>query len=156
MIKSTYQVVINFMEHHKNEIVDGWYQKEYILTSEYQLRSNFKEFGNNIKDQVNYMFQQAIETNFTAASLQKLHYHFGEDRGALTTSLEDMRKMIFSYEEYLLRYLQQAKESNLLTISYKELFIFSIDIHNFFTASFEAILSGYMNFFISNIKDAFN
>lgn len=155
MIESTYQVIANFIEPHKNEIIEGWYQKEYILTKEYQLRSRYTEFGKNIKDQVHYMFQQAIEANFNAASLQKLHYQFGEDRAALSTSLEDMRKMIFSYEEYLLRYLQQAKEINLLTISYQKLFDFSIAIHSFFTLSFEAILSGYMNFFISNIRDAF-
>lgn len=100
MLETSHQVSANFIRLYKNELSDGSYQKEYILKAEYQLRSMFTAFRDNIKEQLHYMFQQAIDSNFDAATLQKLHYPFGEDRATLSTSLEDMRKMIFSYEEY--------------------------------------------------------
>ncbi|WP_413487654.1 hypothetical protein [Carnobacterium divergens] len=107
MLETSHQVSANFIGLYKNELSDGWYQKEYILKTEDQLRSIFTAFGDNIKDQLHYMFQQ-------------------------------------------------AKEADLLEISYRELLDFSIAIRHYFTMSFKAILSGYMNFFVTTIRDAFS
>lgn len=142
-----------FLLTHKEAIVDTWFRLYYVKTNEYQLHSNFDEFGKNLKAEVIYLFENSISTNCNAKEMQQEYQHFGENRAAISTSLEDLSTMAFSLEAYIVQFLSEEMKNDHLDLSYSELFDYSVRIRAYITDAFQFILSGYMNYFVGTIGE---
>ncbi|MGX7420578.1 hypothetical protein ACWOFR_17530 [Carnobacterium gallinarum] len=153
MAYKRYLLIDQFLYEHKKEIIDGWFTFYYTKTQEYRLHSNFDEFSENLKVEVTYLFKKSLAHTFKSKEMNQEHHHFGENRAAISTSLEDLSTMTFSMEAYIGQFLSNELEKGTLVISYQDLFNYSVRIRVYFTAAFQSILAGYMSYLVGHMNE---